>query len=91
MDIDPKTKIFTNLTDAQCIEMVDWATDVILRGVIPQPEPEWVGRLMHALGGDVRPHNRLMYLSMVLPQRVLLAVVRHVAWRGEQALDGVTR
>ncbi|TXH14339.1 MAG: hypothetical protein E6R03_09400 [Hyphomicrobiaceae bacterium] len=82
MDIDPKAKIFTDVTDDQAMEMLAWAHSVVVDGVLPQPEPAWVELLITALDLHQQPHNRLLFLSTVLPQRILLSVVFHLVKLG---------
>ncbi len=75
MKINTATMLFTDLTSSQADEMQCWAEDVVLRGVIASPQPEWVTEWFKACGFDER--QGLLVVSTALPQRVLLSVLLH--------------
>lgn len=72
MYFDPKTKLFRDISDQKRQELRDWAKSVILEGTLPTPEPPWVTQLLEAINV---PGQRLLVLSTVVPQRILLSIV----------------
>ena len=74
MRINKKTMLFEGIDQAMRQQMMDWCEDVILRGRIAWPDPPWVVEWMSAF--DYNESQRLCTVSIVLPQRVLLSLVR---------------
>lgn len=73
MIINPKTLLFEDLTHAEREELRSFAESVVLDGVFPQPEPEWVAFWAIHAGYDHR--QKLLVMSTVLPQRILLSLL----------------
>jgi hypothetical protein len=72
MHIDIKTHLFTNLTNAEAAELLKWAEYVVLRGSLPPKDPEWVTDWLQLM--EYNENERLIVLTTVLPQHVLLSV-----------------
>lgn len=67
--------LFRDFTAQESAEMKQWATDIVLHGKVAYPDPEWVTAWMQAHCYDER--QRLLTLSVALPQRVLLSLVMY--------------
>lgn len=70
--------LFTEIDVPTRKSMLDWCQSVVLNGNIPTPDPIWLEAMLRAYGEKrqpVTPENRLLFLSTVIPQRILLSLV----------------
>ncbi len=68
MFIDPKTLLFSDLTDEEAAELRSAAIAISQAGEIPSPQPVWM-KLWESFSG-VESHLMLVTLSTVLPSRI---------------------
>jgi hypothetical protein len=66
---------FQDLDEDSATEILSWAEDVTVRGRIAYPRPDWVQEWLDVMMFDER--QALLVTSTVLPQRVLLSLVRY--------------
>lgn len=69
------TMLFENISNELYAEMLTWAEEVVLKGSVPSPDPDWVSDYLATFGYD-NPRQRLLFISTAMPQRVLLSLVK---------------
>jgi hypothetical protein len=79
MQLDLKTHLFSDISPEEARQMRIWCESVLLKGEVPSHDPEFVVQLTDAFGLDRTGPRRLVTLSTVIPQRLLLSLVRHHA------------
>lgn len=75
MKIDKETMLFKDLTIDDVKRMQLWVEDVVLNGRLEWPTPDWLETWYSELGFNSDDH-RLLTQSTVVPQRVLLSIVK---------------
>jgi hypothetical protein len=75
MKINKQTQLWEDLTAEESEAMFKWAEDVVLRGKIAYPIPDWITLWLAELKFDERQY--LMLMSTALPQKVLLSVLNN--------------
>lgn len=82
MYIDPKTLLFVEMSNQEEFELLAWAENVVLTGMT-HGHPKWIDdridEWLNAAGLEVS--NRLLAISTVIPQRVLISIIRSRAER----------
>lgn len=73
MKINKQTQLWEDLTTDESEEMLRWAEDVVLRGKIAHPIPDWLVLWLSEFNFDDRQY--LLLMSTALPQKVLLSVL----------------
>lgn len=86
MKIDPKTLLFTDIPPEMAKEMLAVSEDIMFKGTLPHPRPEWLQEWMQAGGFDERQY--LLIVSTVLPARVLLSIIKHLEVLSIQDMEG---
>ncbi len=80
MIVNPTTLTFADLTDTEANELLAQVEAIILTGTVPLRTNKFVQawtELAAAQGHNLQPHNWLLTMSVVYPQRALLSLV----WR----------
>lgn len=72
MRINKETMLFEDLSEQDRSEMLSFAKDLVLRGITPNPLPDFVEQWMTAFGYS--DYQRLLIISTALPQRILLSL-----------------
>lgn len=88
MKINPTTLLFEDLTDDEREELRSYAESVVIDGVFPQPEPHWVAFWAVMAGYDHR--QKLIVMSTVLPQRILLSILPPRQKQPQSGIDKTT-
>lgn len=73
MIVNASTMLFEELDASLCGEMKDWCKSVILKGVVPSPDPYWVREWFEKCGLD--NSQSLLTRTLLLPQRALFSLV----------------
>lgn len=74
MKINKVTQLWEDLIPADISAMKTWAEDVVLRGKIAYPNPDWLVFWYMELGFK-EENQRLLMQSTAVPQRVLLSII----------------
>lgn len=88
MFIDTKTQLFKDISPEVRREMLAFCESVVIRGEVPQPHPPWVKQWLDTVMPDHAPHNILLYISTVIPQRVTLSLLQDDPYVRIGALGG---
>lgn len=67
--------LFRDFTSKEAEEMQLWAVDAVQYGKIAHPDPEWVTKWLTTMSHDKA--QRLLTISCVMVQKVLLSLVLH--------------
>lgn len=74
----PETLTFENIDIDMIKNMKKVITALILEGEVPNPEPEWMTEWFN-LAGFSDNRQKLLVISTVFPQRILLSLVRELS------------
>lgn len=73
MQIDPTTMLFQDLTDQEATELQRYGEQLMLRGIVPNPQPEMITEWFVKCGLDQR--QGLLVVSTVLPSRIFYSLL----------------
>lgn len=74
MRINKTTMLFEDISPTERREMLAVCEDIVLRGKLPWPHPDWLRAWMDAFGFDER--QQFLTISTAFPQRVLLSLLQ---------------
>jgi len=74
MKIHKMSLLFEDIPEDVRADMTSVVEDIVLRGKIPHPYPEWMAEWLKI--GEFSDKQHLMVISTVLPARVLISIVR---------------
>jgi hypothetical protein len=74
MRINPITMLITNFTEQERKEMLKYAEDLVVRGLLPSPDPPWVTEWRNVCG-FLDSSKWLLVVATALPQRILLSLL----------------
>lgn len=72
--IDSTTLLFRDISLKLRHEMKEFCEDIVIKGRIPNPLPDWVEKWFTV--GKFDDRQRLLVISTVLPQRIMLSLLR---------------